>query len=250
MILTGKNYIDQASLSCSNSGVNQILDNLKIPQLSKNWSASSTTTSILIDLMSVKYVGSFIIDIGNLAGAEVNIEARESEYGDPVFTQTLTETASCFYGLPNVEYRYWRLNIDGKTKIPTFGYITLCDYLQMPAVNPDASIFYSTTTQKTTSISGQQFTDAGYQYMHTEFEFPQIPDQKSQFLGKTVAGRQEIVAAWKQTEFQYAWLLLWENSLEKIPPVFGSVDSDTLQFTRSESDGLYWNMSFSFKEIK
>ena len=87
-------------------------------------------------------------------------------------------------------------------------------------------------------------------FISTSFDFPRIPDTEEVFLGISRSGRQQILEVWRETEFQYAWLFPWESSLDKVPPIFGSMESDSLQFDRSEVDGLYWSMSFSFMEIK
>ena len=250
MTITGKNYIDQSSLTCLNPGPNQLIDNLKIPQLSKTFQAANTTTVINIDLTSVIEIQSIVLDIGNMQNANIYVTGSTASIGDPEYTASLIETESCFYLFTNVAARYWKIYIDNGTKNPKFGYIHIGDYLRFPAINTNAVLFYSTTTQKTNSISGQQFTDRGYQFVSTAFEFPKIPETSELFLGTTVAGRQQIIEVWKETEFQYEWLFPWEKSLDKIPPIFGSMKSETLEFTRTEEKSAYWSLSFEFNEIK
>ena len=270
MIITGKNYIEFAQLSCATPIENQIIDNLKIPQLSKAYKMLQIPNPIECLFTSVIRAKCIVIDRGTLT-SNAEIEINLGYVGSPTFT--LESNGSSFFllldkidttGLPGEfisnhidsvtkEFIISTLNIeiiDSTNTEPEIGYIHIGDYLQLPPINPSAGLYYSTTTQKTKSISGQQYTDKGYQFVSTSFDFPRIPDTEEVFLGKTVAGRQEILSTWSETEFQCAWLFPWEQSLDKIPPIFGSMDSNSLQFDRSETDGLYWSMSFNFSEIK
>lgn len=256
MILTGENYIKSATLASTSGIANQNIENLKIPQLSKNFVMNTNGT---ITLTGVSTIPCVVIDVGTCSRIQMTVVYNDthSEQYD------LTATSSSFYhfldkntgtykheNITSLTFQFTGL-LDGDLSqlLPSIGYIFIGKYLQMPPVNPSAGLYYNTTTQKTNSISGQQFTDKGYQYIETDFSFPRIPETSEVFLGKTIAGRQEILSAWKSTEFQYEWLFPWENSLDKIPPVFGSMKDNSLKFTRSESS-LYWSLEFSFREIK
>ena len=243
MIITGKNYIEDATLTSSSGLAGQNIENLKVPQLSKKYIMNGPG---FITVTGISSFDSIVIDKGTCSGIYANVHDSTGQH-----STYMNSTNTCFYlfssytGVTQIDF-----TINGLVDTPEIGYIHIGNYLQLPPINPTAGLYYSTTTQKTNSISGQQYTDKGYQFISTSFEFPRIPDSEEVFLGKTVAGRQEILATWRETEFQYAWLFPWESSLDKIPPIFGSMESDSLQFDRSEVDGLYWGMSFTFVEIK
>ncbi len=243
MILTGKNYIESATLT-SNSGLaGQNINNLKIPQLTKTYIMNGPG---LITVTGITDFSSIVIDKGTCSGIFARIYTSTGESN--IY---LTETETCFYsfttytGVTQID-----LTFNGSVDTPSIGYIFLGDYLQFPAMSPNAVLYYETTTQKTSSISGQQYTDRGYQAVSTTFEFPRVPETSESYLGVVVAGRQEILATWRETEFQYSWLFPWEASLDKIPPVFGSMNATSLEFVRSSDSIFYWTMSFDYKEIK
>jgi hypothetical protein len=257
MIITAKNYIDTATLA-STDGYNSLQDvnNLKIPQLSKNFIMN---TSGVVTLSGVSTINAIMIDKGNCT----SISAAITYVDTTTYSISLTMTDTVFYHFLDQDTGNKNENIDhihftfvgpstgtAEELLPRVGYIFVGEYLQLPAIDPTAGIYYSTTSQKTNSISGQQYTDSGYQYVSTTFTFPRIPDTSEVFLGKTVAGRQEILAAWRETEFQYSWLWPWENDLDKVPPIFGSMDTDSLQFDRVDCDGIRWSLSLGFREIK
>ena len=242
MIITGKNYIDQATLTSSSGISGQNIEYLKIPQLSKNFIMNGPG---LITVTGISSFNCIIIDKGTCSRIDIIIT-----YNDTSTNSFMMDSSStCFYKFAT-ETNVDEISIQftGDNVAPSIGYLFVGDYLQLPPISPTASLYYITTTQKTNSISGQQFTDKGYQYISTSFEFPRIPESSSVYLGKTVAGRQEILATWKETEFQYSWLFPWENSLDKVPPIFGSIENNSIEFDKAED--LYWSLSFTFVEIK
>lgn len=255
MILTGINYIDVATLTSTDGSTTlQDVNNLKIPQLSKNFIMN---TSGVVTLSGVPTINSIIIDKGNCT----SISAAITYVDTTVETLSLISTSTSFYYFldqenlnENIDHIHFTfvgpLSGTAEELLPRVGYIFVGEYLQLPAIDPNAGLYYTTTSQKTNSISGQQYTDSGYQYISTSFNFPRVPEISGVFLGKTIAGRQEILAAWRETELQYSWLFPWENSLDKVPPIFGSMDGDSLFFDRVEGDEIKWSLSFDFIEVK
>lgn len=258
MILTGKNYIDTATLvSTDGYSTLQDVNNLKIPQLSKNFIMN---TSGVVTLSGVGTINVIIIDKGNCTSISAAVTYNDTH----VETIALTSSSTAFYHFLDQDtgtYKNENINhIDftfigpltgtAEELLPRVGYIFVGEYLQLPAIDPNAGLYYNTTSQKTNSISGQQYTDSGYQYISTAFNFPRVPETSGAFLGKTVAGRQQILAAWRETELQYSWLYVWENSLDKVPPIFGSMEGDSLQFDRVLGDEIKWSLSFNFSEVK
>lgn len=257
MIITGTNFIDSSTLTSSSGIANQNVNNLKIPQLSKNFIMN---TNGIITLTGVATIPCIVIDAGTCSRIQMTVLYQDAHSE----TYDLSATTTAFYHyLDQNAGTYKHENITSLTLqftgqlagdlsqlLPSIGYIFVGEYMKLPAINPSAGLYYSTTTQKTNSISGQQFTDKGYQFVSTEFSFPRIPETTEMFLGVNVAGRQQILATWQETEFQYSWLMPWENSLDKIPPIFGSMTANSLKFTRSEANALYWSLDFAFQEIK
>lgn len=256
MILTGINYITDATLT-STDGYNSLqnIEYLKIPQLSKNFVMN---TSGVIVLSGVATIPCLIIDKGNCTSITATVTYLDAY----VESYDLTATDTCFYHFLDKNtgaHKETGINtismlfigpLSGTDLLPSVGYIHAGEYLQLPAISPSAVLYYDTTSQKTSSISGQQYSDRGYQTVSTTFEFPRIPESTESYLGKIVAGRKQILATWRETEFQYSWLFPWEQSLADVPPIFGSMNSTSLEFIRSGDSNLYWTMSFDFKEVK
>lgn len=255
MILAYKNYIKDSTLTANTEDLNQNIDNLKIPQLSKGFQFNNNLGNIIMSFPSAKNLKSCIIDIGTMdQECVVTIKGStvSDNWGDAPFVQTLVTTGSCVYGFFDETYQYWLIDfvdVSQQVKIK-IGYIFVGDWLQMPPMSQDAGIYYETTTQNTMSISGQQYSDRGIQFVSTAFDFPRIFEDEAEYFGKTVAGRKQILAAWRETEFQYCWLFLWESSLEHIPPIFGSMEKESIEFERVRGQDIFWSLSFKYKEIK
>lgn len=252
MIITGKNYIESATLASSSGKLGQDVDNLKIPQLSKNF---VMTASGVVDISNIdQFIQCIIIDKGTCESVSAVITWADSSTS----SINLSSSSTCFYHLFSstpLKMSSLSLTFVGETvgvilQDPSVGYIFIGDYLQLPAINQNSVLYYQTTTQKTSSISGQQYTDAGYQVVATTFDFPRVPDSTESYLGVVVAGRKQILATWRETELQYEWLFPWEQSLADVPPIFGSVEGDGLSFDRVSGEGKYWHMALSFREVK
>lgn len=250
MIVHYKNYLEDAILTAQNTPVGQDIYDLKVPHLSQTFSQLNTGAFVGLDLQSAKQIRSVVIDKGNLL-----LTTTVTLYADdnPSFTSpesfVMTSTDTCYYWMGDKTYRYWKISFTDPTLTSiVIGYIHIGDYLVLPGIDPGAQLTYATTSSRDLSISGQVYGDLGYQYLSTTFDFPYIPENNWIRDGKTVANRKDIINMWNTVQnSQPVWLMIWENSLDVVAPVFCVINQSEIQLTKSQ---LNWSTSINFLEVK
>jgi hypothetical protein len=250
-----KNDIDQATLSASSADTGQSLDNLKIPQLARTYQFTGDDESIVIDFGSDKNIKSFLVDIGNLSSSGTyKIEGNATDsWTSPSYSESLVKTDTCLYKDMDETYRYYRLTLNDSsvTKIK-IGYIQLSSqpYLQMPPINPNVELYYTTTSKASTSIGGQLYGDEGYRYLETKFTFSQIGEQGSYVRSTLVASRKDILNMWNEVQnITPMWVFLWSENLDEYPPLFSVIKENRLAFKKLDY-GKYYSTSLTIMEVK
>jgi hypothetical protein len=247
------NLITSATLTPSSAAPSQDINSLKIPNLAQTFNFGASDVSLIIDLGLVVNIKSFIIDIGNMTGSGTYLLEGNStdSWTSPTYSQTLNITDTALYLDLNQTFRYFRLKITDSESIK-IGYVMIGgSYLQFPSINPEAILNYNTTSVNSTSVSGQIYGDEGYEYLDTEFSFPQIGDVAGPGPGGvTVAGRQEIKAMWNSVQnINPVWVFLWSNNLEEHPPVFSILNKSNMSFKKLKY-GNFFSTTISIREVK
>jgi len=232
-----QSLIDDTTLTASSSPVGQDIDNLKVPQLARDYTFSSNNESVVIAFSVATEIKSFIVDRGNLtAAATVTLQGNATDaWGAPSYSQAMTYTGTAFYLDLDETYKYYRLKlVDAAVTTISIGYIHLGpEYTQMPPISNGAQLFYATTNEPSFSISNQVFANEGYEYLETTFEFTNISDSAQTILGKTIATRSEILVMWSAIRnTQPLWAMLWEENLDVFPPVFCVLNQSNLNMQK------------------
>lgn len=253
MRIYGENIISNAMLTPSSTKAGYSVENLKIAQLAKEFSFEGNTGNIVITLPQVENIKHCLVDIGEMSeDASVILEGNSSnDWASPPFSQALTLTESALYIDIEESYQYFRLVFsDPNISDVKFGVISIGGaFLQMPAISPKCEIFYSTTSENSTSIGGQVLGDEGYDYMETSFSFPMISEYPETFNGQAVATRKEIKALWINVKnIVPVWVFLWADNLDEFPPVFCLIDQKKLSFKKTTYEKIYAT-SLNLREV-
>ena len=253
MRIYGNNIISDTTLTASSSKAGYDVDNLKVGQLGKRFSFDGNGGTILIGLIVSTNIKHCLIDVGNMSSsATVTLEGNTTNvWTSPPYTKTLAYTESSFYADINETYQFWRLVVEDTTKTSVeFGYISIGgSYTQMPIIDYNAEIFYTTTATNSMSIGGQVYGDDGYEYLETTFSFPQIEESSTAFNGVTVATRKEIKDLYLSLKnITPIWVMLWANNLDEYAPVFCIFNQDKISFKKTDYTKVY-STELSLREV-
>lgn len=252
MQLHYKNYVSDSILTAQNIPLVQNINFIKEPNLVATFEQLNTSPYILIDLQEQKYIRSCVIDIGNMLPT-TTIKLYSSNVADfsTKNTYDMIYTNTCFYwSIVEYDYsRYWKIEFtDLQLNTIKIGQIHLGDYLNLPPILEGSTLNYQTTSNSVTSISGQIYSDLGYKFLSTTFDFPVILENRSEINSKIIASRQDILDAWNSVEnCTPLWLFIWEDSLDIYAPVYSIIDQQQITFTKNVN---YSSTTISFREVK
>lgn len=255
MQLFYKNYISTSTLTPLNTPAFQDVESLKIPHLSRTFTQDNSGADpyIKIDLGEAKLIRSVIVDIGSLTSSStVLLEWSDDDFATVEDSEEMIYAETCFYykNPTGITYRYFRITMTDTADEITIGYISIGDYITLPGVDPAATIKYATSSTRQLSISMQTYGDEGLNYMATTFRFPVIPEQTMTLYGEDLATRKDIIEMYREVQnINPIWLFIWEEILDKFPPVFCVIDQTSIDFQTSINPGLY-STNISFLEVK
>lgn len=249
-----KNLLDIDYLTASSTKTNCPLSNILIPQLARYFSFNDNNGTITVDFGTETEIGACIIDKSNLtSSATVSLQANTSDSWDyPAWEAELEMTDTNFKLDLDQEYRYWRLVVsDTSLDYAQIGYFYLGDkYIQLPTINPEVDLYYSTTSYANINLSGQVYGDEGYRYLATTFVFPQIGEAAEIISGVPVISRLELLDFWNTVEnINPFWVELWSNNLDEHPPYFCILNQTTL-LLKKLSYGKYYSFELNLREVK
>lgn len=183
--------------------------------------------------------------------ATVNLYGNSSsDFTTPNYSTTMDVYEGRIVKFLDEDYQYWRIEITdiSVTQIELkYGFIG--EYTQMPPMDPNINLEYSTTSKVTFSQSGQTYGDKGYEVFSTSFTFPTITDYPREIDEQTIATRDEILLMWRFVEgITPIYIVIWENSMDKVPPILGIIDEDSMTFEKEGVDT--WSVSFGFRETR
>lgn len=253
MKLFWDNKIGDTILTASSTKTGYDIGNLKIPQLSKVFSFDGNSGSIVLSFSEATEIGYCIIDKGNMSDSVIGIFQGNNtdDWSDPSFSDSFNITETALWIELDSEYKYYRivLSDDNLTDLE-FGYISIGPSgLQLPGVDPEADLYYNTTSENTISLGGQVYGDTGYEYLETAFNFPQIGEDNIIIRGKTCASRKDILKMWKAVlNITPIWAFLWSDNLDEHAPVFCILNNNSMQFKKL-GYGKYYSTSINLRQV-
>ncbi len=140
--------------------------------------------------------------------------------------------------------RFWRFEIDDPANPDGYlqiGRLGLGEYLQMPPIEPGAELPEVTTSQPSTSISGQVFGNDGQILLAPAFSLPIISQSERLQIREMFAEVKNI---------RPVFLAVWEESLDVQDAIYCRIDQDRLEFKKAKEAGVLWMLDLSFMEVK
>lgn len=247
------NLINNSTLSPSSENTSFLSANIKNPHLTKIFKFTGNSGEYLdIDLGSVEQIRGIIFDTNLTSTTTANLYANSTnDFTSPAYSTTMDVYEGKVVKFLDETYRYWRVELTDTSLTDIwikYGFIG--DYAQMPPIDPDVDLEYATTSSVSISQTGQTYGDKGFEIFRSDFSFPSITEYTRQIDGQDVATRAEILAMWRLVEnITPIYLVIFESSLDIIPPILGVITQNSLTISKSENPGVY-ETSFSFQETR
>jgi len=254
MVFLWDNYINNNGLSTSVTTNNGELDSLTDPNLSNGFKLNGSTGWIVMDLGSSLPVTDFIVAGNNVTSGYTTLllEGNDTdEWSSPSTSKNLDLYANGHFGTSGIDstHRYWRVTVTDNTVTNVqLGWMIMTSRLQLPGIDKRTDLEYYSNTDKKLSISRQLYADTNEVYFKGAFTFPMIYDYNYEIGGKTICTREDILEFWYTNKGAIPFIMIvWENDLDKFPPVVGFIPDKKLKF-RTDSEMGYYSMGFSFEE--
>lgn len=146
-------------------------------------------------------------------------------------------------------YQHWKLALDDPNVViegapaDTYleaGRLILAPYLQMPPVELDWSLFDRRSDLRIRTASGQVYGDEGVSLWSAGFSFA--------FIDEDMLA--EIIEMWQAVGIALPVLLIvWEESMERWPPIYAVLDTEP-EFPKDSKGALLWQVKLDFTEAK
>ncbi len=180
------------------------------------------------------------------SGATIKIMANTSDsWGSPDLEETFTwGSGPMMHFFISTTKRFWRFEIDDPTNPDGYiqiGRLGLGEYLQMPPIEPGSELPEISTSQPSTSISGQVFGNDGQILLAPSFSLPIISQTERLQIREMFAEVKNI---------RPVFLAVWEESLTVQAAVYCRIDQDRLEFKKAPEAGVLWMLDLSFVEVK
>jgi hypothetical protein len=249
MKILWNNYLDSGSSYTPYSvDANYPVSNIYDSRLSRVYHTNglaSTEYIIIKETGSPQYVSLFNHNVSS--SGTIYIEGGSSSLMSTVtWTQTLTWSSYQITSAitSTVSCTYFRLRITGISTATlsyiSLGYMFLGDYLEMPGMRPDQTIFDETTSRITLSQGGQLYADDGYNFRSAKINFPYL----------THAQRASIRSMWATIKnYKSVIMITWPSNSTYELPIYGVIDQKQLQFTRTDDPNMAWETSLTIREI-
>lgn len=242
------NEIDKYTLSSSTAAANFPASHLQDTRLVMAWrSTQKTAQYILIDAGVGNTITASCVAIArhNLtSGATRKIQANSSNsWSSPPVDESIAHDADIMTAFfTQSSYRFWRFYFDDSANPASYieiGRLHLGTYLQMPPIEPTMKLPHVTTSRVSESPSGQAFGDRGYIFRNPGFQFPIVTESERSGLESLWAGVEN---------FKPFFLLIWENSLDVVGPIYSRLDQGLMDFEKAQN-GLDWRTVLQFREV-
>lgn len=229
------------------------ISNITNPHLTKLFKFTGNSGETLtINLESAEQIRAIIFDTNLTSTATVNLYANSTDdFTSPPYSTAMDIYSNKIVKFLDENYQYWRIELtDTSVDKIWIKYGFIGDYTQMPPMDPDIDFEYATTSAVTFSQSGQTYGDKGFEIFRSDFSFPSITEYTRQIDGQDIATRSELLTMWRFVEnIKPVYIVIFEESMDIIPPILGVITQNSLTISKSENPGLY-GTSFSFQETK
>jgi hypothetical protein len=179
------------------------------------------------------------------SGATIKIMAHPTnDWGAPDLEETFTWGAGPMMAFfASTAKRFWRFEIDDPTNPDGYlqiGRLGLGAALQMPPIEPGAELPVITTSQASTSSTGNVFGNRGRLLLAPAFSLPIISQ----------AERTAILAMFEDVHnIVPVFLAVWEDSLTVQAPIYCRIDQESLEFKKTPEAGVLWQLEIAFREV-
>lgn len=239
MIIAYDNKYSTATLSATNENPVYPIENTQDIRLSRLFKTIDTSSVITVNLGSELPVSAiFIANHDILTGATITIKGHTTaDFTTPDYSSTITWRAGMMYKLiTGTSKQFWQISITNSANFKIGGlffgtYSTITNtfsHVLSESVND--------TTQVFTSLSGQTYTDVGYEYKTYDLNFPYI----------SVSDKTALQAIKTATRKRPVYIMLDETSVTEFEPLYCVIDD--LNYSRVYDD--FYTTSMKLTEAK
>ena len=178
-------------------------------------------------------------------GATIKVQAHPTNaWGAPDLDEAFTWGSGPMMAFfASTAKRFWRFYFDDAANPDTYiqiGRLGLGVALQMPPIEPGAELPVVSTSQPSTSITGQVFGNRGQLLFAPAFSLPIVSE----------AERQAILTMFAEVHnIQPLFLAVWEDSLTVQAPIYCRITNESLEFKKAPEAGVLWTLDLGFREV-
>lgn len=249
MRLLWDNELDKKTLTFSSEADGYPGANIQDIRLIRAWRSTGDTSEwVKFDAGEGKTINPNYAAIAahNLtAGATIKIQGNASDaWEDPTVDESFVYDPDIMVrAFTGQALRFWRFLFEDAANPEGYietGRLYLGGSLQLPGIEPSYDIPPRTTSRRAVSRSGQSYGNRGYVYLAPGFTFPFLTDTE----------RQNIDAMWREVEnIDPVFLLIWENSLDVVGPLYVVIDQTGMPFKRTGDINFAWQLIINFREV-
>lgn len=239
MIIAYDNKYSTATLSATNENPVYPIENTQDIRLSRLFKTIADTSVITVNLGSSLPVSAvFIANHDILVGATITIKGHTTaDFTTPDYSSTITWRAGMMYKLiTGYSKQFWQISITNGANFKIGGlffgtYATVTNtfsHVLSEAVNDTTKVF--------TSLSGQTYTDVGYQYKTYDLNFPKIQ----------VADKTALNAIMTAVRKRPVYIMLDQSGVTEFEPLYCTIDD--LTYSRVYTD--FYTTSMKLTEAK
>ena len=239
MIIAYDNKYASANVTATNENPVYTIENSQDTRLSRLFKSTGNSTTVTVSFTAAQAITSCFIGNHNFdSGVTITIKANDTtDFSSPAYSSTISYTEHiCFKLFTSQSYQYWQIGITTASDLQ-FGHIYLGTYLTIS--NTFSHVLAENivdTTRVFTSLSGQTYTDVGYEYREYDLNFPRI-------VG---TDRTAIKAMQTATRKRPMYFLLADATITEFTPLYGTVDD--ISYSRVYDD--FYTISMKLKESK
>ena len=239
MIIAYDNKYSTATLTATNENPVYPIENTQDIRLSRLFKTIADSSVITVNLGSELPVSAvFIANHDILTGAAITIKGHTtSDFTTPDYSSTITWREGMMYKLiTGTAKQFWQISITnsanfkiGSLFLGTYATVTnTFSHVLSEAVNDTTKVF--------TSLSGQTYTDVGYQYKTYDLNFPyfQIADKTAMNTIMTAVRKRPV------------YIMLDESGVTEFEPLYCTIDD--LTYSRVYDD--FYTTSIKLTESK
>lgn len=237
------------NITPSSTLIGQKIESITTKRLSDRFKLATNQENIVAHYHGGQELQFFIVDNTRVDGV-VTLQANDTdEWTTPSFSQTMLKTDTCYLlVLDNpILFNYYRFVFDSISQVE-IGYIHVgLDRLKLPPLDPRIELNYNTTDISDFSISGQVYSDRGYDYLDTRFRFFNIDDSQYTKSGQNIATRKDLISFWELHRNAIPFWAVIDEALNLCPPYFVIINKPNLSFLRNDS--LKFDVEIPLREV-